>query len=158
MNKAKNFLIDIRKYQMAPPVKVVNIAKDLGVYIYEAEEDTDLLSGKICKDPESGGPSGYAIYVNANHVRERKRFTIAHELAHFILHKDQIGDGIVENALYRSGLSNELEAEANKLAADVLMPWHLINIELDNTQNINELAKKFEVSQIAMAIRLGMPC
>jgi Zn-dependent peptidase ImmA (M78 family) len=75
------------------------------------------------------------------------------------LHKARIGDGITDDALYRSGLSNKEEAMANKLAADILMPWHLINLVMDQgITTIPELAKSFHVSESAMSIRLGIPC
>ena len=49
--------------------------------------------------------SGYAIFVNkGDRYKTRQRFTIAHKIAHFILHREAIGDGIVDDALYRSGL------------------------------------------------------
>lgn len=66
-----------------------------------------------------GGTSGVAIYVNKGHHVNRRRFTTAHEIAHFILHQDFIGDGIADDGLYRSKLSNAMEAQANKLAADI---------------------------------------
>ena len=136
----------ISKRQKAFPVDVTAIAHDLGIKVYSALGSAEL-SGKIVKDPQMGGQSGYAIFVNDADAPVRKRFTIAHEIAHFILHKGEIGDGIVEDALYRSGLSNKQEAEANKLAADILMPWHLINQALSEPfKTIQDLANRFPVT------------
>jgi predicted transcriptional regulator len=148
----------IRRHQQSAPVDVVKLAHDIGINVYQAL-GANNLSGKIIKNPQQGGASGYAIFVNSNDSSKRQRFTIAHEIAHFILHKDAIGDGIVEDALYRSGLSNKQEAEANKLAADILMPWHLINQAMNARINtIHDLADIFQVSESAMSIRLGVPC
>lgn len=144
----------IRRHQTQAPVKLVPIAEGLGVDVFSVKSGwPDEISGKI----ERHG-SKYKIYVNANHSKKRARFTVAHELAHFILHRDEIGDGIVDDALYRSKLGGRKEVEANKLAADILMPWHLIEQALkENPQDIEELAKKFDVSNSAMSIRLGVP-
>lgn len=147
----------IKTHQKITPVDVLAIAQKLKINVYEAI-DNENLSGKIVKDDRYGGESGYAIFVNSKHSKTRQRFTIAHEIAHYILHRDAIGDGIVDDGLYRSGLSNRQETEANKLAAEILMPWHLINGVMDkNIKNIQDLATIFNVSESAMSIRLGVP-
>ncbi len=89
----------------------------------------------------------YAIYSNRKDPKVRRRFTYAHELAHFLLHKEHISDRLRENLLFRSILSNQQEIEANNLAADVLMPLPILN----------ELAEIFDVTRSAMLIRLGIP-
>lgn len=61
------------------------------------------ISGRIVRG--GNGRAGYYIKVNGAHSPYRKRFTLAHEIAHHLLHRDQIGDGIEDNALYRSRLS-----------------------------------------------------
>ncbi len=146
----------IRKYQQSAPVDVVSIARDLRINVYTAVGDENL-SGKIVKSSQFGGESGYAIFVNKKSNIVRQRFTIAHEIAHYLLHKEAIGDGIVEDALYRSGLSNKMEAEANRFAAEILMPWNLINIYMSDGVTIPKLASIFQVSESAMSIRLGVP-
>lgn len=145
----------VKKHQVEPPVPVVEIARELGVECYRIPNMPDGLSGMLRKVPSD--PSRFGIYVNARHSRTRQRFTIAHEIAHFMLHLDIIGDGVVDDALYRSGLSNPVEAQANRLAADILMPWHLINPLVDKNYTMRDLAKTFDVSESAMAIRLGVP-
>lgn len=147
----------ILKNQKSLPIDLLSIANDFKINIYKAKDESNI-SGKIVKDSGLGGESGFAIFVNAKDSIVRQRFTIAHEIAHFILHKDAIGDGIVDDALYRSGLSNKQEAEANKLAAEILMPWHLINkVMSEKINTIKELATIFHVSESAMSIRLGIP-
>lgn len=147
------------EFQQDAPVKVTPIADAFGLKVFRTTEFPDWISGKILKDPANGGKSGYAIYVNAKHSLGRRRFTIAHEIAHFILHKEKIGDGLIDDGLYRSGLSGKEEIEANKLAADILMPRNLINkyLALPNFKDLQDMADKFEVSKNAMAIRLGIP-
>ncbi|MDF0603971.1 ImmA/IrrE family metallo-endopeptidase [Psychromarinibacter sp. C21-152] len=148
----------VRQHQSGAPVQTVPLAKDLGVNVYHVPDWPGDLSGKIMKSEKHGGKSGYAIYVNQAHHSNRRRFTTAHEIAHFILHQDSIGDGITDDGLYRSRLSNAMEAQANRLAADILMPWHLLNKYIDGgTKSVDKLAGIFKVSESAMSIRLGVP-
>ncbi len=145
----------IRKYQAQPPVRVVALANELGLKVHTATQWGDEISGMIRKDRVHGGSSGYAIFVNAHHVETRRRFTVAHEIAHFILHQDLIGDGIVEDALLRSrSLTNAVERQANAMAADILMPWHLLENESSKGRSLEMLAAIFEVSKDAMSFRI----
>ena len=64
-----------------PPVPVESIAENLGIEIrFEAAEDD--LSGALIRKPKE-----VVIGVNSAHHPNRQRFTIAHEIGHFILHK-----------------------------------------------------------------------
>jgi Zn-dependent peptidase ImmA (M78 family) len=146
----------IRKHQKSSPVQMIPIAEALGLTCYKTSDWPDTISGMIVRDAERGGESGFAIYVNSKHSEVRRRFTIAHEIAHFVLHRDLIGDGITEDALYRSGLSDAIEREANGLAAEVLMPRSLVrNAFTHEQQDPAALASKFGVSQQAMEYRLA---
>ena len=150
------FAAVVRRHQDAYPVQTVPIANDLGLKVYRVPNWDANTSGVIKRDAADGGTSGYAIYVNEKHPEVRRRFTIAHEIGHFCLHKDLIGDGIVEDALWRAdNLSNKIEAQANRFAANLLMPWHLIERANDNgVVDIRDLARAFNVSKDAMSIRL----
>jgi len=148
----------VRKHQTVAPVQTVPLARAMGLEVYHVPRWPDGLSGKIMKSEAQGGPSGFAVYVNKEHHPNRRRFTTAHEIAHYILHESLIGDGIADDGLYRSKLSNQMEAQANKLAADILMPWHLLNPMINNgVTSVQELASRFQVSVSSMSIRLGVP-
>lgn len=145
----------VRESQIRPPVDVYLIAQRLGLEIIERPLGEEI-SGILRRDPESGSPAIYQILVNANHHPNRKRFTIAHEIAHYVLHRDLISDEIRDDALYRSNLSDEYERQANRMAANILMPAHLINeLKHKGVTKSDELARAFGVSREAMAIRLG---
>lgn len=98
----------------------------------------------------------FTISVNSSHSETRKRFTIAHEIAHYVLHRDQIGDGITDDALYRSDtLSTMTERQANQYAAEILMPWQLVkNDSAFKTGMAGSLASRFSVSTQVAEIRL----
>lgn len=142
--------------QSEPPIHVIPLAEKLGINVYKAPWPRSV-SGKIQRDQKRGGESGYAIFVNQSHTEKRRRFTIAHEIAHFVLHEHLIGDGLYDDALYRSGLTNKEETEANRLAADILMPRRLLTEFSFVGDDVESLARQFNVSEHAMSIRLGVP-
>lgn len=138
------------------PIEVTPLANRLGIRVFRAPWP-DSISGKIQRDSERGGASGFAIFVNKDHPSVRRRFTIAHEIAHYVLHERKIGDGIFDDAMYRSGLPHTEEVQANALAADILMPRSKVNAMLAMYGNdIEKLAEIFWVSEQAMSIRLGL--
>ena len=145
----------IQEFQKTSPVDIYGLAERLGLKIYETGMYPQNISGAIIKNPKD---ETYKIVINNKHSGFRQRFTIAHEFAHFILHKKEIGSGIQDDVLFRSGLSGNLEIEANNFAANILMPWHLIEEALeDGADTIHKLAEKLWVSKSAMSVRLGVP-
>lgn len=149
----------VKRYLSEHPVKLGQLAKELGVSIKISSLGTGI-SGQISREAE-----GYVVRVNRNEARERQRFTIGHELAHFLLHRDIIDsspNGIQDTVLYRSGAPQNIEYEANRLAAELVMPKQLVEKELNEKFNgvvteasIEALANRFEVSKAAMEIRLS---
>ncbi len=145
----------ILKHQAAAPVDITALATSLGLSVYDEDLEPGV-SGMICRDNSGESPAGYTISVNVNEPYFRRRFTIAHECAHFLRHRERIGDGIQDDPLYRSDrMNSQEEFEANNLAADLLMPKHLINNFVRKGEvNPGELALQFEVSEPAMRIRM----
>jgi hypothetical protein len=143
----------------AAPVSLSSIAQSLGVKVV-ASVLPDGISGEIRPDPSV--EAGFIIRVNKNDPSRRQRFTVAHELAHFLLHRDMIGNGVTDDVLYRSTLSDSREAQANRLAADLLMPSALVDNWLERARSLRVedpvlfISDKFGVSVAAMKIRLGM--
>lgn len=150
---------ELRAHQGSAPVKLGPIAKILGLKLTASTLPAGI-SGEIRPDADS--ESGFNVRVNRHDSGKRQRFTVAHEIGHFLLHRDQIGTGISDDVLYRSTLSDRREAEANRIAADLLMPEHLIAEglakarELEVEDEVLYLAEAFDVSEAAMKIRLEM--
>lgn len=141
------------------PVRVAAIARALGIEVKSATLKPKI-SGQIQRSATS--QSGYRIRVNRHESPARQRFTIAHEIGHFLLHRAYIGDGLEDNILYRSTLSDAREAEANRMAAELLMPRKSIirSLQLHGGRATNVvaqlMAEEFEVSEAAMKVRLGL--
>jgi Zn-dependent peptidase ImmA (M78 family) len=143
----------IQRFQNVAPVDVTGLAEALGLNVWEDDDLPEGVSGKLFLDSEHGG---YSIVVRASDAYVRRRFTVAHEIAHFLLHRNFIGNSITDDEWYRSNLSNAQEAEANRLAADILMPDALIASSIKRYgADPAVLAPLFEVSEAAMRIRLS---
>ena len=143
----------IEKHQTSAPVQIISMAHAMNMKVFETQGWPDNICGSITQEDGI-----YVIRANANHAKTRRRFTIAHEIAHFVLHRDLIGDGVQDDALYRSHLGSNLERQANSFAADLLMPWALVERCMkQGADSIQRLAQELQVSKAAMSIRLGIP-
>lgn len=149
----------ISAFQEDAPVSLSKVAAALGLRIFSTVLPSGI-SGEIRPRRQQRGQ--FDIRVNRNDSVRRQRFTVAHEIGHFLLHADEIGDGITDDVLYRSTLSDRREAQANRIAADILMPEHLIDEWIDRAHVLKVddvvgfLADRFQVSEAAMKIRLGL--
>ena len=142
------------------PVAIGAIASALGITVIASVLDPSI-SGMIRISPSN--PVEYEIKVNSVEVAVRQRFTVAHEIGHFLLHKEAIdAAGITDTILFRSSLSNRKEAEANQLAAFLLLPsntvrnWALLTHGiLPEESIINQIAARFRVSALTVGFRFG---
>lgn len=148
----------VRKHQATLPVDVSAIARDLGINVWESSRLPEGISGKLFTDEKAGGPSGLSIVVNSADAYTRKRFTVAHEIAHFILHRQDVDREVEDDAFYRSRLGDKKEREANRLAAEILMPMDSAQeLIRQGVRDVKALAARFAVSEQAMTIRLDLP-
>ncbi len=141
----------VGQYMHSAPVDVEKLAAAIGLEI-DRKPLFDNVSGKI--ECQNGGPC--KITFNSTHPKTRQRFTIAHEIAHYILHRDLIGDGVTDDGRYRSkDLSDPVERQANSYAADILMPWRLVVAKhREGLRAPAEFARAFGVSEKVAEIRL----
>jgi Zn-dependent peptidase ImmA (M78 family) len=133
-----------------------------------AERYDVVVNGVSLEDNVSGlfmtkDSISYIVY-NSDEVRQRQRFTIAHEFGHFMLHKNvKLFIDRASKVLYRNSASTTgdslKEREANAFAASLLMPKILIEEEINkapkNVDIVDYLADRFDVSSLAMSIRLS---
>lgn len=155
----KNDLTSLSARFAGPPVNIEGIIKGLGLELDKRAQLNPDIAGQL----EHLGNGHFKISANQSDHYYRQRFTMAHELAHFLLHQDRIGDGVDDNRAYRSveagryynrAIGPHQEAEANKLAAQLLMPAASVKREFDENSSIRTLASRFQVSEQAMRIRL----
>ena len=141
----------------AYPVRLGDLAKSLNAKVLISTLPRDI-SGQIEKTNE-----GFIIKVNRHEAKHRQRFTLAHELAHLILHKSIIEgqETWSESVLLRApNQPLAIEYQANRLASDLIMPYNLVQEATSDyggrlkETDIEELARLFGVSKSAMEIKL----
>lgn len=138
------------------PVPVVDVAKKLNLAVYEIKMpsiDGVIPSGVLNKLKDGN----WAIILNEKEAHTRKRFSIAHEIGHFLFHKgkpfvDAFNAG---ETFYRDGIGDDkLEKEANFFAASLLMPSEKVKEIWALSSDPFEMARKFDVSEVSMTVRL----
>ena len=133
------------------PFDVIEFGKALGLEVKESDTMPARVSGLITKIDGK-----YVICVNKSESIQRKRFTVAHEIGHYLLHSDQFGDGLVDSvdSLNRDGRAHAIEYEANDFAANLLMPERRFRMLWeDQTSSVVVIATFFLVSDSAVMIR-----
>lgn len=137
------------------PVDVIALAleNDLKIsYFNPAQSKSDTLesvAGLLDKTNKT-------IYINATDSLERQRFTVAHELGHYVYNHDEDKFGLN----YRDGnrKHNSAERQADDFAGEILMPSPLVRKKLkeysDARPTISEIASLFGVSKDAMKVKL----
>lgn len=134
------------------PIDLEGMAKALGLPVKYDGSLPDDVSGMIERMPSGQ----FKITVNGSHHPNRQRFTLAHEISHYLLHRDLIESGVVDNAMYRSStLSDDLERQANRFAAGIVMPADLVKKKwTEGLRSSQSMAAAFRVSLAAAKIRM----
>lgn len=142
------------------PVDPFEIAKKLGIEILSEDRGNTSASGRI--DVLQSGE--IQIWINPRHHINRQRFTMAHELGHFIrdilpkLLSNKPTTGFEDSAdfemtFHRFNFADEPEEiAANFFAANLLMPAKAV--KKYSGESKDELAKRFQVSPRAIEKRM----
>jgi hypothetical protein len=125
---------------------LISLRKDISVEYVPLDAS---ISGRLCRKD-----GGWIISVNKEHHVNRQRFTLAHELAHYVLHKSE-SESFTDTVFFRGASVNNFEYAANEFAAKLLMPENRVREVIRNgTNNIKDLAESFGVSVAAMLYRV----
>ena len=162
--KMKNLINDLAQ-------EVINVF-DIQIPITDIDQVVGKLGGKVLEDSSIDGFSdgeirkldseSFEIRVFPYQTRERRNFTIAHELGHLFLHMGFCTNPEEWNkqksiSYYRSGNSS-LEYQSNEFAAAFLMPQKIYKEVMDKNRDNNivytaKIAEYFHVSIDAAANR-----
>lgn len=144
--------------QWNPPVPLVPLAESVGIAELRELETTSKFEGALVTDPDK--TSG-VILTKAGVIEQRRRFTIGHELGHFLLpsHKGNCqctADDLRETR--RDTQHRRQEAEANRFSAALLMPkpWFVREMEKlgeADVTHVQLLAQQYQTSLEATANR-----
>jgi transcriptional regulator with XRE-family HTH domain len=145
-------LLALAKLRGAPPVDVASLAARCGVRVLDFDFG-GMVDGLVVQLGD-----GPAVGLDNAHTNpHRRRFTLAHELGHYLLRHsssfqvDFAEDGSTGDA---PGYNWQHERAANEFAANLLMPADLVRRSAERNQDITKLATMFDVSRQAMAFRL----
>ena len=156
-------MLELLKVRSAP-VDVNSVAAAIGLNVVY-EDFTDDISGLLITRDSTG-----VIGVHAKHPLVRQRFTVAHEIGHFVLrHHAGSGEHVHIDEGWKVSARNEQstkgidvnEIEANQFAANLLMPEPFLKAKVAafrgrplSEADVLALAKEFKVSEQAMTLRL----
>lgn len=148
------------------PVDPFAIATRLGIDVLLGSFQDDSVEGVL--RTQEGRPQ---ILVRVASRLDRQKFTVAHELGHFVLHwpnvpeprEDQENFVDDDLLLYRRGSDQtslsqsdrDKEVQANMFAAALLMPASAVTAHSRTSRSARVLAKQFGVSELAMRYRIN---
>lgn len=158
---ANEYSIDLNS-----PIDIVTFAGLLGFTVLQQDMPSDLCGFVMVNKNENIEcfDTNKLIVVNDSHPANRKRFTIAHELGHYIFDYLDKGEASDLYAHREDGNCNTLdERKANYFAAAILMPESRIAKVYESYRKfgagvntfIPKMASDFRVSPSSMAIRLS---
>lgn len=146
------------------------IGYDLPVNVYAVVQKYEVEVRNLLLEDEVSGmlviKDDHAIIgVNQSHHSNRQRFSIAHELGHYLLHRHS-ANVFVDPVFFRDGKSSEgvdeTEVAANIFAAELLMPEAVVTQQFQEDPfdpfddlALRRMAARFEVSPQALNIRLS---
>jgi Zn-dependent peptidase ImmA (M78 family)/DNA-binding XRE family transcriptional regulator len=139
--------------QNEPPINIYLIIERLGISLVPTAFDKVAA---VVGSAESDLKRAPWIAVNSSQPSARQRFSIAHELAHLLLHKEEL----VLHAHYFKKQFEQKELDADSFASELLVPRDLLKVSVENVkaQTIAEatllLSHLYQVSFAAMAFRL----
>ena len=130
------------------PLDIVALLENLGIDVrYEPLENG--ISGMLIKNVTT---NKWIIYVNSLHHPHRQRFTLSHELAHYCRHTP-IVEEFVDKIFFRGSKFSSMEIEANRFAAELLMPANEFCNQVGISPKVEDIAKHFQVSSAAVMYR-----
>lgn len=146
---------------LAIPVPIEQLCRQFDITSIGELETAGFEAALITDECKSAG----AILVASERTRQRRRFSIAHELGHFLIpsHLPRPGERSLCSSehlsihdLKEQDRRRRMEAEANRFAALLLIPPPVLRAELKairhpDVSDIVRLAKLFDVSKDAMA-------
>lgn len=141
------------------PIPIVKIMKELN-FLVGMQELEDNLSGYIVISENIVKKFGKdkLICVNSKDSLGHQRFTIAHELAHFLFDFNPAQSKEYYNTYRTDDVNDENEKRANKFAANLLMPedeFKKVYMQLyEDEEKFSKLIEYFEVSRRAIDRRI----
>ena len=144
------------------PIPLDHIANAVGIIEIAGQKTAAFEGALVTNEAKTTGSIAY----NLSSGIERRRFTIAHELGHFLIlsHGASAQCAKADMGVIKSqDAKRHKEAEANRFSASLLMPKSLFvrdihRLGAPETEHIVSLASKYKVSKEAAAWRYTDLC
>ncbi|AHH11291.1 ImmA/IrrE family metallo-endopeptidase (plasmid) [Borrelia coriaceae] len=136
------------------PVPIIKIAIGEGLKIFEIafEDKYKNFAGYI-------KPNKKTIYINETMNLENKRFAIAQQLGHYLMHKYQVFNPSKRTDTVNTQ-DNHMKIEANIFATNLLIPTTTLKLKVLQYKSIKYpqkvMAKEFQVSENIIHFKLSM--
>lgn len=134
---------------------LVQLARRIGLRIQEV--DAEAFEGSLVRALD--GPKGIIAVKQSIREHSRKRFTIAHEIGHYVIPGHRTLENVCTSKMVESwqkGLSHS-ELEANEFAVELLLPARYVREALrlndPSLGTIGKVANQFETSLTATTLR-----
>lgn len=155
-----------------PPIDIAYLLDRLGVFFCEQDfseiegkvngislpEQYEDVFGAVACYPSDSDQNSDAVIISVNKFDNynRRRFTLAHELGHCMEDAENLKNGFIELRT-KTTENDPKEVAINRIAAQILIPKNLIEKEYNKLYLpvLQLLAKKFEVSENVMRVRLN---
>lgn len=149
------------------PVDVARLAKEYSQSVFPDEPITRVISKDLngiegVLTPRRNGSGEWGIgYASSLNSKGRINFTIAHEFGHYLLHRKKFPDGRdckPEDMAKWDSKYNQTEAEANKFAANLLMPLDDFRKQIPpkrktDLDELKSCCERYEVSLMAATLQ-----
>lgn len=149
----------LRETNYTIPVDVRRIISHYGIEIIEQPMEENVSGMMVVKNKRA------MIGVNQAHHPNRQRFSLAHELGHYVLHRENQSIFVDASTIFfrderAADGTDQFEIEANTFAAELLMPEQDLRaavrkpLDAFDERAVSKLAIHFGVSVQALTIRL----
>ena len=154
----------VSRLGMTGKPNLVDVAQRIGLRIQEV--DSEGFEGSLVRALE--GPKGIIAVKGSIREATRKRFTIAHEIGHYVIPSHRTLENVCTTDMVESWRQGNLvpELEANEFAVELLLPSKFVGRSLElaspSLRAITHVANEFETSLTATTLRFvgltGLPC
>lgn len=143
--------------QLAPLARIISIAEYYGIHVIPSQLKNCFARISIIDDETA------VLRYNQDYKNEQLiKFSIAHELGHFILHKSKLTEFKDSKELLTKYYSNKgIEQEADEFASELLMPTNMFihavessKIQYPDFNLVKYLSENFNTSITATAMKL----
>jgi Zn-dependent peptidase ImmA (M78 family) len=145
-DRARRILEDLGMTE--PPIDVEAVARRLGLEVRYVLRPVGF-EGRLIRER-------MVIEVNQRNHRHKQRFTISHEIGHFVLAHSPVFSSFDDRGIADPGRVNE--RQANAFASELLMPESAVRAYWSKVRRLerpnDKMAEAFEVSPQAMWYRL----